>query len=417
MWSSIKPLWKLKSALLLLFLASVLGLILRFAFVFEMPDGLEYRNVQHAHSHTAMLGWLHAISYIFLCSYFKLNSVIFKKIFWISQILVALMMISFFVSGYGMISIAMSSIFLLLSYYFAFISWKSISRDSGNNQGLSTRLFKAALVFLVLSGLGVWAMAPIMILSLKGSALYYASVQFYLHFQFNGWFIFGMLAIFFRVLENNAVNFNEKYGNRLYLLLLISCVLTYALSVSWSTPLAVVFLTNSAGVLLQFIALIYLLLILKDIYSQAITRFSKKLLLLWGFSFFALGFKILIQTLVAFPYLATISYTIHNFVIGFIHLIMLGVLSIFYIALMNWRGVIFSNALLICFILGIVLTELLLFVQGMFLWFGWGFIPAYHETLAVFSSLLSLSCLGLIIFSQKVDDKEERKWSLGDSNP
>ena len=50
---------------------------------------------------------------------------------------------------------------------------------------------------MLLSTLAIWSIPPIMIKMGAGSPIYQAAVQFYLHFQFNGWFIFAVLGLFF----------------------------------------------------------------------------------------------------------------------------------------------------------------------------------------------------------------------------
>jgi len=42
------------------------------------------------------------------------------------------------------------------------------------------------------------------------------------------------------------------------------------------------------------------------------------------------------------------------------------------------------------FIIGVIITELLLFAQGFSFWMGWGFIPMYYTLLALFSGIILL---------------------------
>ena len=386
---------QLNSALIFFFIAAVLGVLMRFAFVVEMPDWFKYKNVQHAHSHVAMMGWLSAAFYFFICKYFQLNRAIYKYVFWALQATVLGMLISFPIQGYAFFSILFSSLYMILSYVFIGLVWRDIKRNESLQGLVSIRFLKTSLLFMGLSTIGIWAMGPIMASGLRGSAWYFSAVQFFLHFQFNGWFIFALLALMFKTFEDKSIVFIPAQVNRFYLFLYISCILTYALSVTWSIPGQFLFWVNSVGVLLQGIALIYFMMILKSINSQAKEKLSKQHFRLWGIAFFCLGFKILIQTLVAVPHLATVSYTIRNFVIGFIHLLMLGALSTFLFGLMNYAKLKTDRIGINIFLLGILLTEVLLFGQGVLLWGRLGFIPNYHLILASASTLLPI---GILLF-------------------
>ena len=393
----------LRSTLAFLVIASALGLILRFAFVFELPEAIKYKNIQHAHSHGAMMGWLTACFYLFIWKIFELRSSVYGKLFWISQLLVLLMLVSFSWTGYSAISISLSVLFVFLNYIFVLYVLRDLSRSDGKTFSYSYRFLKAAVFFLAFSTIGIWAMGPIIAMSLKGSAWYYGAVQFYLHFQFNGWFIFGLLALLFRLLEKKNIELDAKMLRKFFILLLASCFPTYALSVSWSTPLSGIFWTNSIGVLLQGIGLVYFLLMIFKISDKARNQFRKSVFYLWGISFFCLSFKILIQTLVAIPVLAKVSYTIRYFIIGFIHLLMLGALSTFFFGMMRFFDLKVSRIGIQSFIIGLFLTESILFLQGLLIWMRLGFIPHYHLILALCSIPLLLGTV-LILWRLKALD-------------
>nr|AWJ66313.1 hypothetical protein [uncultured bacterium] len=412
MFSKNKTIW-IKSALLYFFVAALLGALLRFAFVFELPEWIQYKNIQHAHSHVAMMGWLTAAFYAFSCWFFKLDRPIYRTIFWASQATVLGMLISFPIQGYAFFSIFFSTAFMIVIYFFIYAVLKDLRQKPKEKDLLSTRFLKTALFFLGLSTLGLWTMGPIMASSLRGTAYYYGAVQFFLHFQFNGWFVFVLLGILFKVFEANGIPFNRKMGDRFYLFLFISCFLTFALAIAWSTPSLFLFLINSIGVLFQTIALIYFLMILKDVSKAAKKQFTNWHFFLWGIAFFCLTFKMFIQNMVAIPYLATISYTIHNFVIGFIHLLMLGALSTFLLGLMTYLKWEVNKWGVRIFLMGLVLTEVLLFGQGLLIWAGLGFIPNYHLVLALASLLLPVG-VGVILFRFKATlQSREAEKSLG----
>lgn len=398
-------LW-LRIALLNFLLAAIFGVLMRYAFVEEI-SWLDYRNVLHAHSHGAMLGWIYLALYSLLIHYFlpeeKQQSKYYHWLFWITQLSVVGMFISFPRVGYAGVSIAFSTLHAFCSYAFAWRFLKDL-KQSGNSR-FSAKFVRASLLFMILSTFGVWALPVLMAKGMAGSAFYYASVQFYLHFQLNGWFIFAALGLFFFLLEKHEISVNSKHVKYFFSLLVVSCFMTYALAVTWSTPLPFLFWTNSSGVLIQLAALFFFLLIIRKLGRFSKDTFTPTVrLLMWlGAACFVL--KILMQSAVVIPYIATVAYTIRNYVLGFLHLLLLGMMTCFLLGLATHENLLsFKNTLakygLYLLLAGLVLTELLLFTQGTLFWAGAGFIPKYYEVIFGASVLIPIG-IGGMAFSQK----------------
>ncbi len=409
-----KVIW-VRTALLFLFLAACIGALLRWAFVAEV-EGMEFRYFLHAHSHLAMLGWVFLMLYAFLIHSFlnenQQNRKIYKVLFSLIVVSCIGMLISFPIQGYAFWSISFSTLHILVSYVFVWSFWKDL-RNQHLKQSASVRFVKTALVFMIISTLALWAMAPMMVSELKGSALYYATVQFYLHFQFNGWFIFAVLGLFFKILENHQIELPKKLMNGFYLLLVVSCFPTFALAVAWSNPLPFVFWINNIGVIIQLLALICFVLLIKKILPDLNSIFTGKVRLFFVIAFICFIAKILMQSAVIIPSMAMVAYTIRNFVIGFIHLVLLGVISHFIFGYSKITGLMkmeskLSQIGIAIFIGSFLLTEITLFFQGLLLWTAYGFVPFYYEGLFVFSALLPLGVL-LILFGEFTQNKNNKK--------
>lgn len=379
-----------KAALLSFIVSALFGVIMRWAFVAELPDWIEYKNIRHAHSHVAMLGWLYSGLYIFIVHAFRLDIKKYGPLFWWTQFSIIGMFISFPVQGYGTVSIIFSVLHIILSYVFILYVFRDLNHRRGDEQSVSVTFLKTSLIFLFISTLGTWSLGPILFSSAGRSTLYYGAIQFFLHFQFNGWFIFSMIAIFLQLMKKKGLVFSEGKLERFYYLLSVSCILTFALAITWSTPDKFIFWINSLGVIIQLLALIYLLKIIIPEQKEIREKLHYFGYFLFSLAFLGLVLKIAVQTSVAVPYIATISYTMRNFVIGFIHLLMLGSISIFLFAMIHEifqnkeNGI--RNGIYI-FLAGFILSELLLFIQGVMLWMTKGFLPYYNELL-LFSSLL-----------------------------
>ncbi len=382
-------------SLLFFVLAALLGLSMRLAFVIEMPEWFMYKHVQHAHSHTAMLGWLFAGFYLGIVHFFGFEFKKFASLFWMLQGAVLGMLLTFPIMGYAALSLVFSTLHIILTYFFIYKIWKELK--TCNRSNLAKLFLKASLIFLFLSTLGTWAIGPVVATGMKGSALYYGAIQFYLHFQFNGWFIFAALAIFFSLLDNVGIHINPIQGRRFFYLLVIATILTFALAISWSTPHIAIFLINSLGVLVQLFALfvfIKLIYLQRSQIKKHLNSFTFNVLTI---SLVAFILKIIIQAVVVLPQMAEVSYTIRNFVIGFIHLLMLGCLSLFLFGIFNRvlpRRMSVSGTWI--FIAGVIISEALLFIQGLMLWQEMGFMNHYYLFIAVGSGVMVVGIMVIV---------------------
>lgn len=404
-----KPTW-LQTVFLNFFIAACMGLLLRLAHLIEIP-WMDFKHMMHAHSHVAMLGWLFMLFYGLILDRFtsaeEAGKSIHTFLFWAAQLCVVGMMFSFPVQGYGAVSITFTTAHLMISYVIAIRLLRTISSSTQP----STLLIRTALVLMIISTAGVWLLGFIQAGVFGNSVVYYASIQFFLHFQFNGWFTFAALALVFHQIEQSGQPVSKQHFRWFYGLLLTSLVLTYALSVAWSTPEDWLFWANGTGVIVQLSALGIFLGIIRNHRTAFITEGDRLKNLLLFLAILSFSVKILIQTAVVIPQVAVMSYTIRQFVVGFIHLTMLGSITLYLLAFLKSHNHSpfaspATSSGLILIALGFVLTEGLLFLQGIFLWMALGFLPQYYEMILVASTFLPLGIL-LIIFGFKQSAKNK----------
>ncbi|HSI89913.1 MAG TPA: hypothetical protein VK927_02305, partial [Adhaeribacter sp.] len=328
-----KPSW-LKIAFLNLLIVALLGLFLRWQFV-QPTEGINYKNFLHAHSHAALLGWLYSAFFIALLPAFLPAEIYRKKVygwlFWLAQASVLGMLISFPIQGYALFSITFSTLHILFSYGFIyrFLKDSKSSELVKMKHTFSFRFIKAALFFLALSSLGPWAMGPIMASGNSFTNIYYNAIYFYLHFQYNGWFTFAALGLFFWLLEHFQLTFNRKLATFFFQLLFWASLPAYLLSVLWTKPEAWVYLIAGLAGLLQVLALLVFTRICIPFWPQLSARLSPWSRPLFLFAFAAFVLKILMQDASALPYFAELSYKIRHFIIGYLHLVLIGFVSLF----------------------------------------------------------------------------------------
>lgn len=380
-------------------IASTMGLSLRLMYVWPMPQ-VNYQFLLHGHSHIAMLGWVYMMLYGLIYTYFLPQKAqekpVYKRLFWTTQVAVMGMMIYFPAQGYALFSISFSTLHILCSYYFCRLVWKDAQPKSIPQK----KLLRASLLFMILSTCGVWCLGPAIGLMGKGSAFYQIAIQFFLHFQFNGWFLFAVLALFFKFL-NPAIQ-SHKF-NLFFNSLVVATFLTLALPVSWYLPHPIFQWINVAGVCLQLFAFGVFI----DCIRPSLQAFWSPLHSLqktvYCFAIFSLFLKISIQMVTIIPEMAQISHQIRNFVIGFIHLTMLGVISSFLFAFALQSPYFLSSSKkifwgIVLFFTGFIATEFLLFMQGLYLFYGLGNMPFYYQNLCIVSLLLPVA-IGILSYS------------------
>ena len=386
------------AALCNLLVAACIGVVLRSIYLVEIPF-VHFKPLLHAHSHVAMLGWLFIALALFLLRDETPSgpSRLSRRLLLVAQLAVVAMLFSFPVQGYGSVSIPASSLHLLVSYALGWRIW--IATRGWAVQG-SRLLARVAVVMMAISTIGVWAMGPILANKLFGSELYYWSIQFFLHFQFNGWFWFAALALWSRWAETHGV---ARPLDRLTIRLwTVSAFLTFALAIAWSERHPLVYAVNSVGVILQLWAGWRTANAIRSAQASLYTKAS-----LWAwrcvtYALIGMALKVLMQTVVAIPAVAVMAFTIRNYVIGFIHLNMLGAISMMLFAMALLRGWLVSTDRLVriglsLFTAGVLLSEAALFVQGTFFWIGWGMIPAYHWIQLITSVPMPLGVIALLV--------------------
>jgi hypothetical protein len=387
------------AAFLLFILSGVYGLLLRWNFAYPI-SGFSYNNMLQSHSHVAFLGWGFLASIGAIFQLFVKGTVLSKKPVYLWSVLIMavsvfLMLISFPLGGYKVFSIVLLAVFGLVSYIFFF----HLLRDlKGNN--MAVKLVRWAIYYYILSSLATWFLAGVLVTQGR-TDLYYNTVYFYLHFLYNGYFVFVLFGILLRVFNINSIEINNRFIKPFFIYLNVSCVPTYALSVLWSGPGKGLYIIGFAGALMQIIALVYLIFVFKN--KGRLRPLGNWMIFLINFVLISFALKVLLQFLSAFPYFVEKSLMLKPyFVIGYLHLFTLCFMTVFIVLILKQLGAInITNRItrlgLVLLILGIVLTESLLFGQGFLLMTGYGMIPDYNSWLLLCSLILALGICSILL--------------------
>tara|TARA_R110002072_G_scaffold59514_3_gene151634 strand:+ start:61674 stop:62882 length:1209 start_codon:yes stop_codon:yes gene_type:complete len=385
-------------ALVYFFIVTLLGVLLRSFFV--TPIALNYKYILHAHSHTALLGWIYLglttlIYKIFLTEAQKPK--LYKRIFLVSNFCILGMLVTFPIQGYALFSITFSTLFLIVTYWFTWFALKYVTLKFKNR--FSWKLIKTSLYYLVISSIGPWAIGVIMATLGTGSIWYKTAIYFYLHFQYNGWFIITLLGILFFILEEKGFQFDRRKLGSIFIILNIGVVFTAFLSGLWFSPPLVFYVLGLFGALTQGLAFYELYLLLRNELSSMRIIFEPKVFYLLKIAGILLCAKLLLQVLSAIPYVADLAYQLKDFIIGYLHLVFLGVVITSLIAFLQYFKLIrLPKSFLWFYLFAFITTEALIFYKAIVLWFGIPFFQSYYTYLFVFSCFFPVA-IGILLFT------------------
>ncbi len=383
-------------AVLNFLIAACFGVLLRAAFVWEIA-WMDYRNVLHGHSHVALLGWLYLGFFLLIHATLlpkkKAGKSLYTWIFWLTQVSVTGMMLAFPMQGYAGFSIFFTTLHLLVSYLMVFSVW----RDHDRTDIRVSLLLKTALLFLVFSTLGVWLLAVLMATGGKSGILYQVAIQFYLHFQFNGWLLFILLAL---VAKRVPMEVFANYFPPVFLILVFSQFLTFGLVIFWAYGSYLGYLGHALGAAMQLLA--GALIVYRSLRARTPVSLHHPG---WAFAMVALLvalIRVLFEILLVVPSLAEMAVLVRPLIIGFIHLNMLGLFSAYLLFAMHpgekaektgpWLYV-----SLLFFCLGLLGSEAYLFLQGLYYWMEWGRLTWFYESLLVNAFFLSLGIVTYLV--------------------
>ncbi|HEY1061085.1 MAG TPA: hypothetical protein VGE44_05340 [Daejeonella sp.] len=402
--------WLSISILNLSFVAA-LGLILRYKIAYSLPF-LDQKYILHSHSHFAFSGWITQTLMILMIFYLSktLGKEIISRYYWLlyaNLISSYGMMISFIIQGYGLYSISFSTFNIFAFYAFAIYFWQDLNKIKEKS---TTKLwFKASLIFGVISSIGAFNLAYMMANKMTDQNWYLASVYFFLHFQYNGWFLFAGMGLLNDKLE--IITGERKKLYRAFQLFCFACVPAYFLSILWLESITNIYYVLIVPVAAQLAGWFVLLKVCnnnRSMITQKITKHGKILLLLSALAF---SIKLILQTGSIHPELSHISYGFRPIIIGYIHLVLLGVTSIFILGYIVSFELIRINKLLITgiiiFVAGIIINELLLLIQGVAA-FSYTGIPYINEMLLGAAIILLTGILIMLISRFRIYEKEHR---------
>lgn len=351
-------------------IVALLGVTMRYKILYSMPF-LDQKHLQEAHSHFAFYGWITNVIYVLILNYMhKINAQIdlkkYEKLIVVNLIASFTMLGAFLYGGYFWASIAGSTVALLCSFVFFFF----FVRDAKKIQDFSKLWFLAGLFFAVISSVGVFNLGYMMMSKTATQDLYLASEYYYLHFQYNGFFIFSCIGFLLFSMKQAGSGISEKQNKLIFWLLFVGCVIGYGLSVLWMKMPVSIFAVIVVATIMQTIGAVLLFVFIKKNWTNLVLKWSPMHRFVLLYAGFAFAVKIALQLGSTIPALNQFAFGFRNVVIAYLHLVLLMCIATFLInQILATHYFTITNKLLMGFkllLLGIFLNELILGLMGVF---------------------------------------------------
>ena len=393
----------LKISIINLLLVAVLGLLMRYKIGFEFPF-LDQKHLQHSHSHFAFSGWISHTLMVLMIGFLekRINITDTQFIKKYNFLLIANlicsygMLISFILQGYGLISILFSTFSIVIACVFTYLYFKDLKLIS--EEDLSKNWFKASLFFNVLSSLGTFALAYMMVSKNIQQNEYLSSIYFYLHFQYNGWFFFACMGLLISFLQLKKAE--NLFFNKTFWLFFVSCIPAYFLSTLWLKLPTWIYVLTLLSALIQTVTWFKFLFVIIKLKSNFLEKYPLVLRYILFFVGVALSLKFILQLGSTIPALSQLAFGFRPIVIAYLHLVLLAIISLFLLFYIYVNQLITFNKKvkngIIIFTIGVLLNEIILAIQGIAS-FSYTLIPFVNEMLFG-AAIILVSGIGIIAF-------------------
>ena len=378
-------------SLLNLCIAAFAGMVLRYKIAFALPF-IDQKNLLHGHSHFAFIGWVTQLILVLLA-----NQIIeqlpnkwatYRRLLLANLCLGYLIFISFLITGYKGVSILLLVLQIILTYIFASVYIRDLYKIKFNVQ--SRMWFVAAMIFNLISTLGTLMLGYMKMSGTITEKSYLAAVYFYLHFQYNGWFLFAFIGLAVHWLLTNKII--DSMPPKYFWVFSIAAIPTYFLTILWLDLPKTLFIMVIIAALLQFIAWIGMLRIVVRPLKISLQNHPCIGYHLLTLSCLALSIKLTLQLGSTIPSLSQLAFGYRSIVIGYLHLVLLGVITLGLLSILFLRKIVvvgrWGSLGLIFFVVGIILNELALMIQGL-MGMGYLAIPKINVMLFVISMFMA----------------------------
>lgn len=378
--------------LILFLITSIFSLILRYIPLSEGNIEWNYQYILQTHSHLAFLGWVYNCIFLLTVKQYpnlfqKTKILNFDLLFIIFQIWILFISVGLMIWGYKVLAITFLSLHSLFTIIFAV----KFNRYADENKP-GTYLLKLAFIMMGVSYVGTLLLGPLSAMGLKGSNYYYSAIYFYMHFQYNGFFLFAVIGLLLNFWKQ--ININVLITKKQINLLLLSVILTYSISILFAKIHFIISIIAVLSSLFQIYIVLNIYLQNKDKFKLRFQDLQSKLIIYLVLLLFIS--KLIAQ--VVSPLLPDSIASNRNIIIVFLHLNFLGIITpllLYFIDVYFVKSVIFRNFILV-YISAIILNEISIILSQFNILSQYELYYSYLITTAfIFLSILNLNLINL----------------------
>jgi hypothetical protein len=357
-------------SILNLLVVGLLGIVLRSKIVFPLPF-INYNHLLDGHSHFTFDGWVTLVLMVLMVH--ELLPAAWNKnrqyqwLFGAIALSAWGILIAFCIEGNGIVSILFSLFFIFLTYIFSLAFIKDILKAGSGRSSLLLSI--SSVICLVLSSAGPLIIAYMYFTKSFEAFLYRDALFTYLHFQYNGFFTLAIFALLFNHLSKNI---NAKTQKNIYwfaVMLCISTVPSLFLSYLWQDPNQWFRLIAVAGSVLLLLTCFSFIVSARSLLSNYLEE-KPVIRFLVFLSMSAFLLKLFLQCFTIFPQIGNAIFGNRPIIMGFLHLVFLGFVSLFILAFFTKINLLdgektSTKSALIVFAAAVVFNEVLLITQGL----------------------------------------------------
>jgi hypothetical protein len=263
-----------------------------------------------------------------------------------------------------------------------------------------------AIWFGVFSTIGTMVLSYMMATKQYDQTTYLGSIYFYLHFQYNGWFLFACIGVFLDRYKHLLLD--AKLVRRSFNLFFLAGVPTFFLSTLWARLPLWLYVIVVIAAIMQVIGWWYFVKLIMSIRTGLASLLSKSISLLLLIVGAALTVKIFLQLGSTIPEVSHLAFGFRPIVIAYLHLVLLLIITVFLLVFIYssaWLKHSKTSSMgLYGFTIGAILNEVVLAVQGIAA-FSYTVIPFVNEALFFVAMLMLTSAFILLLSQQKVVDE------------
>jgi len=370
---------------------------------------INYDHVLHGHSHIAILGWAFFGLYLIFLKILwptlkqKKHAIILGYvIFFVSLI----MFFAFLYEGYATYSIIMSTIHIFVEYWAIVFIFRRL-KEHKELPTISKLFVKGALISLFLSTLGPFALGYLGATGLKESPLFDMSIYYFLHFQYNGFLTLFLIGLFFTILSLKNIPFLYSRAKTGFWVYFIALFPWFVSAILWADLGGFARVIAAIGSIGQFIGVILLITAFLPTMKDVKTKFTRIVQISLYITIAFLLAKSMMELGLIYPKLSELVFDTRSVIIGYLHLTLLGFISLFIITqfyMVRLTDVYHKTTLygMFVFLAGFIINELVLFLLGLSSWTKAFSIPNASAWL-LFASILLM--IGICFYWVSVNRK------------